>query len=76
MSEHDACPRCGRYRPNGCLCHIQIPKSYTREDLAQAWDEGYDARGRDIANEGLTERTLTPNPYRVTSPAEGREAGR
>jgi hypothetical protein len=36
---------------------------------AEAWEEGYDARGRDIANEGLTERTLTPNPYRVTSPA-------
>jgi hypothetical protein len=38
--------------------------------MAEAWEKGYDARGRDIANEGLTERTLTPNPYHVTSPAE------
>jgi hypothetical protein len=39
---------------------------------ADLWDEGYDVRGEDIANEGLTERTLTPNPYRVTPPGEGR----
>ena len=30
---------------------------------AEVWDEGYDTRGIDIANEGLTQRSLTPNPY-------------
>lgn len=64
------CPRCGNYRPHGCLCHIPIPTRYTREDMARAWDEGYDARGVDIANEGLIYTELTPNPYRVLPPEE------
>ncbi len=37
-----------------------------RAAAEKAWDEGYDARGVDISNEGLTERLLTPNPYRRT----------
>jgi hypothetical protein len=38
------------------------------EVRAEAWDEGYDARGGDIANEGLTVSTVTPNPYRGGTP--------
>jgi hypothetical protein len=38
------------------------------EVRAEAWDEGYDARGWDIANEGLTVSTVTPNPYRGGTP--------
>lgn len=65
--EKDAtCPRCGRYRPYGCLCHIPIPESYTREDMAQAFDEGVRQMSR--ALQGGPEPV---NPYRVTSPGVG-----
>lgn len=43
-----------------------------RDMQAAAWDEGYDARGVDIANEGLTYTTLTPNPYRAARIEEQR----
>lgn len=41
---------------------------------AAAWDEGYDARGVDISNEGLTELLLTPNPYRADTIATTEES--
>src|SRR5690348_7495212 len=41
-----------------------------RDAEQRAWDEGYDARGIDISNEGLMERTLTRNPYRVVDVTE------
>ena len=40
-AENDAtCPRCGQHRPHGCLCHIPIPKRYTREDMERAFEAG------------------------------------
>lgn len=39
----------------------------TRQMQEAAWDEGYDARGVDIANEGLTHQSLTLNPYRAAT---------
>lgn len=74
--ENDAtCPRCGRHRPNGCLCHIPIPKSYTREDMARAWDEGRAAERRDweFTADLVTpdeDRQSWPNPYRVIPPGK------
>ncbi|GEB17194.1 hypothetical protein GUY44_12030 [Pimelobacter simplex] len=40
--------------------------------LAEAWDEGYDARGVDITKEGLTHQSLTPNPYRAARQEQDR----
>lgn len=50
-----------------------MSETYTREDMARAWDEGYEA-GYDMATwaeTGVGESEPThPNPYRDIPPAE------